>query len=152
MKETLETQVWSLGQEDSLQKEMASHSSVLAWEIPWTEEPGGLQSMGSVRVGHNWLTSLSLFTFMHWRRQWHPTPVFLPGKSHGQRSLVGSGPWGHKESDTTWWLSTIIYTAVADDPMIWKTVNSKPPNLVQPQVCLPRCYNLKTEDFKKSQA
>ena len=43
------------------------------------EEPGRLQSMGSLRVGHDWTTSLSLFTFMHWRRKWQPTPVFLPG-------------------------------------------------------------------------
>ena len=49
-----------------------SHSSTLAWKIPWTEEPGGLQSMGSLRVVHDWVTSLSLFTFMHWRRKWQP--------------------------------------------------------------------------------
>ena len=49
----LETQVRSLGQEDPLEKEMAPHSSILAWKIPWTEEPGRLQSMGSQRVGHN---------------------------------------------------------------------------------------------------
>ena len=79
---------------------MAPHSSTLAWKIPWTEEPGGLQSMGSRRVGHDWATSLSLFTFMHWRRIWQPTPVFLPGESHGWRSLVGYSPRGHKESDT----------------------------------------------------
>ena len=54
------------------------------------EEPGGLQSMGSLRVGHNWVTSLSLFTFMHWRRKWQPTPVFLPGESQGQGSLVAA--------------------------------------------------------------
>ena len=48
-----ETQVQSLGQEDPLEKEMATHSSILAWRIPWTEEPGGLQSMGSQRVGHD---------------------------------------------------------------------------------------------------
>ena len=48
-----ETQVRSLGQEDPLEKEMAAHSSTLAWKIPWMEEPGGLQSMGSQRVGHN---------------------------------------------------------------------------------------------------
>ena len=59
---------------------MAPHSSTLAWKIPWTEEPGRLQSMGSLRVGHDWTTSLSLFTFMHWRRQWQPTLVLLPGK------------------------------------------------------------------------
>ena len=51
-----ETQVQSLGQEDPLEKEMATHSSILAWETPWTEEPGGLQTMGSQRVGHNLVT------------------------------------------------------------------------------------------------
>ena len=53
-----ETRVQSLNQEDSLEKEMATHSSPLAWKIPWLEEPGGLQSMGSQRVGHDWATSL----------------------------------------------------------------------------------------------
>ena len=51
-----ETWVQSLGWEDPLEKEMAAHSSILAWRIPWTEEPGGLQSMGSQRVGHDWVT------------------------------------------------------------------------------------------------
>ena len=51
---------------------MAPHSSTLAWRIPWTEEPGRLKSMGSLRVGHDWATSLSLFTFIHWRRKWQP--------------------------------------------------------------------------------
>ena len=68
---------------------MAPHSSTLAWKIPWMEEPGGLHSMGSRRVGHGWATSLSLFTFLHWRRKWQPTLVFLPGESQGQGSLVG---------------------------------------------------------------
>ena len=71
------------------EKAMAPLSSTLAWKIPWTEESGGLQSMGSWRVRHYWATSLSLFTFMHWRRKWQPTPVFLPGKSQGLGSLVG---------------------------------------------------------------
>ena len=62
---------------------MATHSRTLAWRIPWTQEPGRLQSVGSLRVGHDWATSLSLFTFMHWKRQWQPTPVFLPGESQG---------------------------------------------------------------------
>ena len=53
---------------------------LLPGKIPWMEEPGGLQSMGSLRVGQDWATSLSLFTFTHWRRQWQPTPVLLPGK------------------------------------------------------------------------
>ena len=52
-------------------------------KIPWAEEPGRLQSMGSLRAEHDWATSLSLFTFMHWRRKWQPTPVFLPGESQG---------------------------------------------------------------------
>ena len=80
---------------------MAPHSSTLAWKIPWTEKPGGLQSMGSLRVGHNWATSCSLFTFMHWRRKWQPTPVFLPGESQGQWSLVGCHLWGSTELDMT---------------------------------------------------
>ena len=83
------------------EKAMAPHSSTLAWQIPGTEEPGRLQSMGSLRVRHDWVTSLSLSTFMHWRRKWQPTPVFLPGESHGRRSLVGCSPWGRTESDTT---------------------------------------------------
>ena len=162
-------QVWSLGQEDPL--EMAPHSSTLAWKIPWMEEPGRLQSMGSRRVGHDWATPFSLFTFMHWRRTWQPTqcsclenprdsgawwaavyevaqsqtrlkrlsssssrwhrgeefpcqfmghkrcrfdhwvrkipwkwqpaPVFLPGKSPGQRRLVDYSPLDCKESGMT---------------------------------------------------
>ena len=80
---------------------MATHSSTIAWKIPWTEEPGGLWSMGLLRVGHDWVTSLLLFTFMHWRRKWQPTPVFLPGESQRQRSLVGCRLWGRTESDTT---------------------------------------------------
>ena len=56
-----ETWVRSVGQEDPLEKETATHSSILAWSIPWKEEPGGLQSMGLQRFGHNWATSLSLF-------------------------------------------------------------------------------------------
>ena len=129
---------------------MATHSSILVWRIPWTEEPGGLQSTRLQRAGHNWETSLhfihklkiaksshklrgviiSIFLKKHpqlkylvftltsnyiyfqtfflsshncksWRRKWQPTPVLLPGKFHGQRSLVGYSPWGCKESDTT---------------------------------------------------
>ena len=85
----------------SPEKVMATHYITLAWKIPWTEEPGRLQSMGSQRVRHDRETSLSLFTFMHWRRKWQTTPVFLPGESQGQRSLVGCHLWGRTESDTT---------------------------------------------------
>ena len=106
---------------------MATHSSILAWRIPWTEEPSRLQSMGSqsrtqlkqfsTHVHMHW-TSLVAQTVKHlptmretwvqslgwedpWRRKWQPTPVPLPGKSHGWRSLAGYSPWGRKESDTT---------------------------------------------------
>ena len=84
-----------------LEKAMAPHSSTLAWKIPWMEEPGRLHSMGSLRVGHDWAISLSLSTFMHWRRKWQPSPVFLPRESQGQGSLVGCHLWGCAESDTT---------------------------------------------------
>ena len=73
----------------------------LKWKILWTVEPGRLQSMGSLRVGHNWTTSLSLFTFTHWRRKWQPTPVLLPGESQGRGTLVGFHLWGRTESDMT---------------------------------------------------
>ena len=159
-----ETRVQSLGWKDPLENEMAAHSSILAWKIPWTTEPGRLPSMGSQRVGHDWVTehnissaqccriislfkstyysislvqeksllslhwlwkqstfwsmafkafTLSFFTYpgyrphrifrsvfeaaIHfytfiWRMKWQPTPVFLPGESCGQRSLVGCCP------------------------------------------------------------
>ena len=75
---------------------MAPHSSTLAWKIPWVEKPGRPQSMGSRRLGHDWATSLALFTFMHWRRKWQPTPVFLPGESQRWGSLVGCRLWGRR--------------------------------------------------------
>ena len=86
------------------EKSMAPHSSTLAWKTLWTEEPGRLQSMGALRVGHDWATSLSLFTFMYWRRKWQPTPVFLPwripgtGEPGGLLSM-GSRRVGHDWSD-----------------------------------------------------
>ena len=143
----------------ALQKEMATHSSVLVWRIPGTGEPGGLPAMGSHRVGHdsrdlaaaaayrNRLThiyipsqekhlsvfinilrtcAIILFAVFYnfcvlclnfhvanlseinfaWNKKWQPTPVVLPGESHGQKSLAGYSPWGFKESDTTEQLST----------------------------------------------
>ena len=73
----------------------------LPGESPWMEEPGRLQSMGSLRVGHDQRTSLSLFTFMHWRRKWQSTPVFLPRESQGRGILLGCRLWGRTESDMT---------------------------------------------------
>ena len=64
-----ETRVWSLGQEDPLEKEIAAHSSTLAWKIPWMKEPGRLQSVGSQRVGHNWATSLQFTSLQTHQRK-----------------------------------------------------------------------------------
>ena len=88
----------------TLEKAMATHSSTLAWKMPLAEEPSRLQSMGSRPVGHDWVTSLSLFTFMHWRRKWQPTPSVLAwrilgtGEPGGLPSM-GSHKVGHDWSD-----------------------------------------------------
>ena len=127
-----ETWVRSLRQEDPLEKEMATHSSTLAWKIPWMEEPGRPQSVRSQRVGDNWATSPS------WEVQGFssssvgkdsacnagdsgsvPALGRSPGEGHGnqlryswlenphgQRSLPGYSPWGGRESDTTERLGT----------------------------------------------
>ena len=84
-----------------LEKATVPHSSTLAWKILWTGEPGRLQSMGSRTVRHDWATSISLFTFMHWRKKCQPTPVFLPRESQGWGCLVGCHLWGLTESDMT---------------------------------------------------
>ena len=83
------------------EKAMAPHSSTLDWKVPWMEEPGRLQSMGSLRIGHDWATSLSLFTFMHWRRKWQPTPVFLPGESQ-DGGAWWAAVYGVAQSRTHW--------------------------------------------------
>ena len=89
----------------SMEKAMASHSSTLAWKIPWMEEPGRLQPMGSLRVGHDWVTSLSVFTFMHWRRKWqisHSSVLAwrIPGTvGPGGLPSMGSHRVGHDWSD-----------------------------------------------------
>ena len=104
------------------EKAMAPHSSTLAWRIPWMETPGGLWSMGSLRVRHNWASSLSLFTFMHWRRKWQPTPVFLPGESQGQGSLVAA-VYGVAQSWTRLkWLNRVHACSVVSDSAIPWTV------------------------------
>ena len=83
-----------------LEKEMATHSSTLAWKIPWIEEPGRLQSMGLQRVRCDWATSVSFYSSF-WRRKWWPIPILLPGEYHGWGCLVGYSLWGRKESDMT---------------------------------------------------
>ena len=93
------------GSEDPLEKEMATlekgiltHSSILAWRIPWTEEPGGLQSMGLQRVGHD-RRDLACMQALEKEMATHSS--ILAGESHGQKSLVGCYLWGLKELGTT---------------------------------------------------
>ena len=76
---------------------MVTHSSTLAWEIPWKEGAWWAAVHGVAKSR----TQLSDFTFTHWRRKCQPTPVFLPGEFQGRRSLVGCCLWGRTESDTT---------------------------------------------------
>ena len=96
------------------EKAMATHSSTLAWKIPWVEEPGGLQSVGLWRVGHDWETSLSLFTFMHWRRKWQPTRVLswrIPGTGEpGGLPYIGSHRVRHN------WSNLVVAAAAAGLP------------------------------------
>ena len=81
---------------------MKTHSGILAWKIPWTEEPGEVQSIESQRAGHDWSDLACIHACMHWRRKWQPTPVFLPGESQGWRSLVGCHPWGSHRVGRNW--------------------------------------------------
>ena len=85
----------------SEKKAMTTRYSSLTWKYPKTERPGRLQSMRWLRVGHDYATSLSLFTFLNWRRKWQPTLVFLPGEFQGRWSLVGCCLQGCTESDMT---------------------------------------------------
>ena len=101
MQEMQQTQVQSLVWEDPLEEEMTTHSCIRAWKIPWTVEPGWLQSMGSWRVRNDWATEHPHILDLGAILKWHPTPVLLPGKSHGRRSLVGCSPWGREELDVT---------------------------------------------------
>ena len=86
--------------------ETAPHSSTLAWRIPWTEEPGRLQSMGLPRVGHDWATSLSLFTFLHWRSAWSQREELCPWlRSWGRRLGIRKG--GIEPQECPWKFSSI---------------------------------------------
>ena len=109
----------------SAEKAMAPHSSTLAWKIPWTEEPGMLQSMGSLGVGHDWTTSLSIFTFMHWRRKWQPTSVFSPGESQGPGGAWWAAIYGIAQSRT--WLkqlSSSSSSCLDQKPSFWVILSS----------------------------
>ena len=93
-----ETWVRSLGQEDPLEKEMATHSSTSAWETPWMEEPGGLQAMGLQRVGHDFTFT---FHFPALGKEMAPHSSVLAWRILGTGSLVGCRLWGRTELDTT---------------------------------------------------
>ena len=97
--------VWSLGWEDPLEEEMATHSSVLAWEIPWTEEPGRLQSMGLKRVRYNLVTKQLQVIFslaFIWVYKSQLLVVGLMDMSLSKlQEMVCWSLWGHKELDTT---------------------------------------------------
>ena len=102
-----ETQVWFLGLEDPLEKEMATHSSILAWKIQWTEETRGLQSMGSQRVGHDWATSLH-FTSLHVKKSHmreNQPPLFHSWPLVFLTSLGGLGYVKHK----SWFLAMLCW-------------------------------------------
>ena len=96
------------------EKAMAPHSSTLAWKIPWMEEPSRLKSMGSFRVGQDWATSLSVFTFMHWRRKWHPLQYSCLENPRDREASgllsMGSHRVGHDWSDlaSTWYVDQYV--------------------------------------------
>ena len=113
---------------------MAPHSRTLAWKIPWTEEPGGLQSMGLLGVGHDWATSLSLFSFMHWRRKWQATAVFLPGESQG---------WGSSSSSGFRRSQTISELASDCKPFCWPIPCFLPARIFKHwEICIKICISL----------
>ena len=129
-----ETWVWSLGREDPLEEEMAADSGILAWRIPWTEEPGGLRSMGSQRVGHDW----SDLTHTHWEPKMSTS---YRNAAHGDQTLRAGRhqeplalPWRESEAShcwrtwalTFWWPLTLLcrvtlslYTAVCEVNSQW---------------------------------
>ena len=145
-----ETWVPSLGWEDPLEKGMATHSSILAWRIPWTEEPGGLQSMGSQRVRHDWVTSTTNFTFQQYQnlcsltpwciyfcsRCWEPPPGQLP-TTYGSVFQTALTSWHlhldmyfpnpcrkkneHGKSHTTFLKSSTHISLLRQVPWLWQT-------------------------------
>ena len=116
-----------------MEKAMAPHSSTLAWKISWTEEPGELQSVGSLRVRHDWATSLSLFTFLHWRRKWQPTPVFLPGHNPLQCSCLDNPRDGG-----AWWAAV---HGVAQSRARLKRLSSSSSHWLMTNTCLSMCIS-----------
>ena len=170
MQEMREMQVRPLGREDPLEEGMATHSSILAWKIPWTEETGRLQSMGLQRVRHNWVTehahtclgaSLVAQTVKNlpawrtgfnpwvrkipWRRKWQSTLVFLTGEFHGQKSLVGYSPWGHKELNTTEWLIHLAKKPSVFHHLVIHASTLEPLIVTKGSLCSPSCQNAESQ-------
>ena len=170
MQEMREMQVRSLGREDPLEEGMATHSSILAWKIPWTEETGRLPSMGLQRVRHNWVTehahtclgaSLVAQTVKNlparrtgfnpwvrkipWRRKWQSTLVFLPGEFHGQRSLMGYTPQGHKELNTTEWLIHLAEKPSVFHHLVIHASTLEPLIVTKGSLCSPSCQNAESQ-------
>ena len=93
-----ETRVWSLGWEDPLEKEMATHSSILAWKISWTEKPGGLQSLGSQRVGHDWATNTYLHSVnIYWTMKLQYFGHFMRRVDSLEKTLMLGGIGGRRK-------------------------------------------------------
>ena len=104
-----ETWVRSLGREDPLEKEMATHSSILAWRIPWVEEPGGLQSTGSKRIGHDWVTSPSLSIYSELEITGH-------NQHHFWKDTIGSNVYIYFESfSVKYWLLPLLTESLAEN-------------------------------------
>ena len=116
-----------------MEKAMAPHSSTLPWKIPWMEEPGRLQSMGSLRVRHDWETSLSLFTFMHWRRKWQPLQC-----SCLENPRDGGAWWaaiyGVAQSRT--WLKRLSSSSSSTYVYVYVCIHTYTPHMFLNQLCV----------------
>ena len=108
MHEMQETRVWSLGQEDPLEEEMATHSSLLVWWTPWMEEPSGLQFMGSQRVGHHWATEHAR---MYPQSKSHPSLLLIPRRTWSCSGMhIARCSWGGD------WTQTLVMGTSASTP------------------------------------
>ena len=115
--------IWSLGVEDPLEKERATHSSILAWRIPWSEEPGGLQSMGSQRVGHDWATKQQQWLMNYHKFQSRKQAVL---SSFPPRSNLAAASWAHARKADDECCSHMIWGDVKSKQTAWQ-MEAPPP-------------------------
>ena len=111
VQETQKMQVWSLSQDDSLEKDMATHSSILAWKIPWTEEPGGLQSIGLQTAGHDW--TINIFFFSEVLKKTYGEGSGTPLQYSRLENAMDGGAWEaavHGVAKSRTWLSYFTFT------------------------------------------